>query len=150
MTEQQRLELILDAVNYCKHVKEKGMPASAYTKALREPIHFLWERRLGTKSQSAQFRSVKSQGINFGTDEIRYDHAIPFSFIQQKLLTAEHLTISDLKEILQRFIVVCIITKEEDQLLNSMGLTRKMPENWDGKNPLARYEAAKIELVNNA
>ncbi len=47
MNETARLDLIKDAIEYCKMVHSKGMPKSAWSKALREPIHFLWEIRNG-------------------------------------------------------------------------------------------------------
>ena len=57
MTDSKRLELIVEAVAYCQRVHSLGMPAACYTKALREPVHFLWERRAGSKISSAQYRS---------------------------------------------------------------------------------------------
>ncbi|WOK08789.1 hypothetical protein RT717_09090 [Imperialibacter roseus] len=146
MSEEARLELILESVNYCKRVEAMGMPASAYTKALREPIHFLWERRNGTKLQAAMYRSLKSIDLKFGSGQLIYDHAIPFNYVQKELLQSSELSISKLREILDRSIVICVITKEEDRLLRSLGLAKKMPEGWNGEDRLARYKAANIEV----
>ena len=40
MDEARRLDLIVEAVRYCQRVRDMGMPASSYSKALREPVHF--------------------------------------------------------------------------------------------------------------
>ena len=34
LSEAQRLDLICDAIRYCQRVRDKGMPNSAWTKAL--------------------------------------------------------------------------------------------------------------------
>ena len=42
---------------------------------------------------------------------------------------------------------VAMILREEDEILNSSGLRRKMPEGWEwGDDPFARYKAANIDL----
>ena len=61
MEEIQRLHLILEAVNYCKKVRDMGMPSAAYSKALREPIHYLWEIKDGPKVKVAKTLGLKMQ-----------------------------------------------------------------------------------------
>ena len=51
LSEARRLDLICEAIWYCQRVRDKGMPNLAWTKALREPIHFLWEKRGETSSR---------------------------------------------------------------------------------------------------
>jgi hypothetical protein len=51
---------------------------------------------------------------------------------------------------LQRFDVIVLITKEEENILSLKGYRDKMPDSWDGIDPLARYKAVGIELVLNA
>jgi len=127
----------MEAAKYCRSVKAKGMPASGYGKALREPIHFLWEKRNGTsKEAAAKYRSLNAIGLKFGQDELRYDHAIPFSYVMKEILEVEDLSLNVLQEILEEKIVVCLITKEEDKKLKKLGLNSKMPENWDGKDSM--------------
>ncbi|OJF68551.1 hypothetical protein BK026_06975 [Alteromonas sp. V450] len=74
MEEIQRLNLILEAVNYCKKVRDMGMPSAAYSKALREPIHFLWEVKDGPKFKVAKYWSQNAVGLVNGNNEIVYDH----------------------------------------------------------------------------
>ena len=68
MTEAQRLKLIAEAVRYCQRVRDLGMPSACYTKAVREPVYFLWTRRAGgRKEQLARYRSRGSVGFkSFG------------------------------------------------------------------------------------
>jgi hypothetical protein len=69
MDDARRLELILEAVRYCQRVKEMGMSPACYSKALREPVHFLWERRGGTKAKAPKYRSKAEKSIADGKGE---------------------------------------------------------------------------------
>jgi len=51
---------------------------------------------------------------------------------------------------LKKHCVVVLVTKEESDQLNKAKLGSKMPEGWNGTDPLARYAAAGIEVVPNA
>ena len=53
------------------------------------------------------------------------------------------------KEVLVRDLTVCIITSEEEALLNAARLGSRMPPNWDGRDPLARYHTVGIEVEPN-
>jgi len=149
MEDSKRLELLVEVVKYCQKVKAMGMPSSCYTKALREPVHYLWERRAGTKIQAAEFRSNNSVGLSFGKRELVYDHAIPFSYLQNELLGLKNITKTTVRNKLNKFGTICLITKDEDETLSKAGLGRRMPENWDGEDRLARYRAVKIKTVKN-
>jgi len=45
--------------------------------------------------------------------------------------------------------VLCsrLVTLEEDARLRAAGLRSTMPDDWDGENVWARYEAVGIELI---
>lgn len=149
MNEIKRLELITLAVQYCQKVKEKGMPSSCFSKALREPIHFLWETRNGPKYKVAQYRSKSAFAEISGNGKIIYDHSIPFRYLQDELLNLDDVNNKTVKELLDLYSTVCVITKDEDNLLSSRGLSRKMPNDWDNEDPLARYKAVGIEVEKN-
>jgi len=150
LSDENRLDLIMEAVFYCKKVKKLGMPVAAYSKSLREPIHFLWEIRNGQKYKIAKYRSRSSLTIGSGAGKLVYDHAIPFLYLQEKLLSSGEISRESLRETLDRYTVACIITKEEDKKLNALGLNRKMPKDWDQSDNLARYKYANIEIAPNA
>jgi hypothetical protein len=104
MDEPTRLKLIIEAVRYCQRVKETGMPTCCYTKALREPLYFLWERREGkTKESIPQYRSQEAVGLRFGDGDLVYDHAIPFRYFQSELLQLKDVTPEQVRKVLAKF-----------------------------------------------
>ena len=146
----QRLNLILEAVTYCQKVKALEMPARCYTKALREPVFFLWElRHTNKKIQAAKYRSSASLGVQVGGGGLIYDHAIPFVYLQRELLGLMVPTRESIHAILKRYGTACLITKDEDNRLNQAGLGRAMPTEWDGCDVLARYHFLQIEILSN-
>lgn len=149
MSESKRLELIAEAVRYCQRVSEMGMPSSAFSKALREPIHFLWERRAGSKTAAAQYRSRAAADLSPGDGKLVYDHAVPFIYLQRRLLALETVDESSILALLHQLNLVALITKDEDKILKSAGLNQSMPKDWDGSDPLARYRKIGIELIPN-
>ena len=147
MDDTLRLALILESVRYCQRVKGMGMPAAAYTKALREPIHFLWERRAGNKICVAKYRSRAALGMRFGNGDLIYDHAVPFCYLQEELLQLAAPNEEDVKSILNRHGTIVLITRAENARLNAAGYNRKMPSGKEWTYAFERYEALGIELV---
>ena len=125
------------------------MPASCYAKALREPIHFLWERRAGAKIRCAKFRSKAATGLRSGKGELVYDHAVPFRYLQDELLSLAPVTVQAVARVLDKFGTIVLITKAENARLDAAGYGYKMPQDWDEADPLARYRALDIELTEN-
>ncbi|WP_346837814.1 hypothetical protein [Microbulbifer sp. SAOS-129_SWC] len=149
MQDSERIALIIEAVKYCRHVMGLGMPRQCFSKALREPIHFLWEIRHGPKKKVAKYCSVNASQSNGGAGSLVYDHSIPFRYLQNHLLALGEINHDIVRSALEHFTGACLITKAEDQLLQRGGLAYKMPEDWDGADPLARYKAVGIEVVDN-
>jgi hypothetical protein len=150
LDDARRLDLILEAVRYCQRVRGMGMPASCYGKALREPVYFLWECRDGrSKERRPQYRSKASIGVRFGKGELVYDHAIPFRYLQEELLSLENPVLEQVADVLNRHAVVVLITKSENLTLTTSRLASRMPDGWDGADPFARYKAAGIEVMRN-
>ena len=149
MDEIERLQMIVEAVKYCQRVAAMGMPVAGYAKTLREAIYFVCTRRLGSKHKSARFRSSASVGRTWGRREIVYDHAIPFSYGLKALMELSEVTPETVRRILEKYDVAAIITADEDASLTAAGLRHKMPDRWDGMNPLARYQAVSINIVEN-
>jgi len=52
------------------------------------------------------------------------------------------------KILLEKYFHVILVTKDEHRRLNASGLRSKMPEDWDGENIWARYEAVDINRNN--
>jgi hypothetical protein len=115
MDESKRLELIAEAIRYCQRVRQLGMPPSCYTKALREPTFFLWEcRRERDKDRVARFRSTSSLGVQRGRGALRYDHAVPFRYLQDELLNLQNLAGKAVRAILDSYGIAVLITAEDE------------------------------------
>ena len=149
MDDAKRLQLIAEAVKYCQHVKRKGMPPSCYAKALREPVHFLWERRKGSKVCAAKFRSKAARGLTFGKGQLIYDHAVPFKYLQDELLRLSDVKTRSIRNLLKKFCVPVLIMNKENRRLNARGYRNRMPEDWNGLDRLARYRTVGIKIVKN-
>ena len=77
------------------------------------------------------------------------DHAIPFRYLQDELLHLADVTRASVRTVLNKHCVVVLVTREEHVRLKKAGLGSKMPEAWDGNDPLARYAAVGIAVVPN-
>ena len=69
-----------------------------------------------------------------------------FRSLSTSSLTTVDLTIESLEESLWRLFRVRLVTKAEDRRLVEAGLRFKMPEDWNGEDPWARYRAVEIKL----
>ena len=147
LSKTDKLELIAHAARYCKRVRNMGMPINCYAKALREPIFFLWEKKPGmNKYASTRFRSKSAKNIPNNAGGLIYDHAIPFRYTIERILSLESIDASSVLLCLKNNLVTCTLTRKENAILNSAGLAFKMPENWDGVDPLCRYKTVGIEV----
>ncbi len=54
-------------------------------------------------------------------------------------------TTPGVKQLLQDYFAVMLITKEEHEKLNASGMRATMPDDWDKKDVLARYRKLGIE-----
>ena len=76
-----------------------------------------------------------------------YEHSIPASLVRKRLLSRAPLSEKEVINILSLAGDVAMILREEDKILSSLGLARKMPPGWEwGDDTFARYKAANIEL----
>jgi hypothetical protein len=79
------------------------------------------------------------------TNVIR-DHAIPLSVMLDKIYSIRLHSTDELLGLVNTHSVTAEITSDEDKQLHECGINRCMPKNWDGKDVLARYQCAGIEL----
>jgi len=76
------------------------------------------------------------------------DHAIPVKVIIKMLMDKPSLSEKVIIEILRQFYVSVTVTKyEHTVLLKNLGLASKMPNDWNGIDPLARYKKAGIQVI---
>jgi hypothetical protein len=62
-----------------------------------------------------------------------------------KLMEKKPLTKQYILDTLTKYYMVAVISKDEHRLLNSKGLTSKMPDKWDFNDLWARYTAVGIK-----
>lgn len=74
------------------------------------------------------------------------EHAVPKSVVV-KMIDATGLDPVRIQHIIETYTVAYYIPKEEHARINRMGLRSKMPDGWDGIDPLARYRAAGLDLT---
>lgn len=73
------------------------------------------------------------------------EHSIPVASLYEILRKEENLNVDQTELILQRYYKLGVLTKSEDDLLNSKKLRSKMPKKWDQENVFARYDAIGIK-----
>lgn len=110
---------------------------------------------------------IYSQYVRYALDEFKYinlhisekakklkrkdvihEHVIPHAIVMKKLLSLDQPTTDEILLIIKNYYFLCLITKDEDELLTAAGLRSKMPQGWDeGKNSVfARYEKVGIKI----
>ena len=92
-------------------------------------------------------KAAKTWKAHRTTKDLRHDHIVPkrliISRLKKMLGTA---TPEKVKGVLEKWCMGAVITRDEDRTLTSLGLRSKMPDGWDRKNALARYQLASISL----
>jgi hypothetical protein len=74
------------------------------------------------------------------------EHIVPIS---EALRSTKHKvpSVEELVVAVKNSRLVAIITKEENALLDKAGLNKKMPDDWDERDPFARYAHVGIKLM---
>lgn len=73
-----------------------------------------------------------------------HEHAVPKSVLIKMLFEIKNPTPKSVEDILSRYCVAVVVTKDEDRLLSKAGLRSKMPADWDGSDLWARYRKVGI------
>lgn len=79
-------------------------------------------------------------------DVIR-DHVVPHIELMKKLFAIDKLSKDSVWEVIEKYYIICSITKEEDKRLNEADLKSKMPKDWceNEESLFARYEKVGIK-----
>lgn len=109
-------------------------------------------RRATTRILRATIRRIRprlvarSQSAESGDREI--DHAIPVHILCDRIMNTQDLDRTKLTGIVADWLVAVELTPQEHrQVLQEHGLASRMPNDWDGLDPLARYRVAGIQLL---
>ena len=142
--EEKRLQVIFSAVELAHGMREIGFPRTAYSKILRETIHFVWEIREMPKR--SKFRLRSKAAARLPVSELDYDHAIPMRVVIEMLLSSWP-DKKAVEQILMSQVRGVLITKKEHERLREEKLASRMPDDWDGKDWTARYKKLGIEVL---
>ena len=149
MNDTKRLELIVEAVRYCQHMSAMGVPASCYARLLRESVYYVWERRDGlSKERRPQFRSTRAVGLHIGKGALIYDHAIPLKLLQEESAPAARCDSSLGPPAAEQLPRRRAHHEGRRSPFEQGGLAGARCRTT-GRDPLARYKAVGIELVEN-
>jgi hypothetical protein len=89
---------------------------------------------------------ARSEAADMDNREI--DHAIPLHVLCSRVLSTPDLDRGKLETILDEWLVTVELTASEHRdVLRKSGLASRMPRDWDGADPLARYQAAGIRFL---
>ena len=140
-TEEQMLTCLRNAVLNAQAHQKAGDPTRIYSQYIRYALNQFDEQE--------GVRRVSRKASGKVRPEIVHDHSIPHKFILNKLLSIKNVTNKAVKEVVVKYYRLGVITKEENKILNKMGLRSEMPEGWDENNGsvYARYEIAGIKLT---
>ena len=144
-TLKQRLTCLQNAVQNAQKHRKAGDPKRMYSQYIRYALNEFdeqKERRFSSDALSLNPNRKKK------FPELVHDHMIPHAFVLNKLLSLKEPSHKALAKVINKYYQICVITKEEDQILNRQGLRSKMPESWNeipGDRD-ARYKIAGIRL----
>lgn len=96
------------------------------------------------KSETALQLISQHGSFNKAKKHLRIEHSKPMNLLIKELRIDP--TINKIHTVLESYHVT-IITREEDRLLTKAKLNSKMPLDWDGKDPYARYHAVGIVVI---
>jgi len=138
-TDEQKLDCIKRAISNAQEHMRANDPRSVYSQYVRYALHEVSDLNFYT--------SIEAKGLK--RKEVIHEHVVPHGLLLEKLLSLNSLTNENIMAVLQKYYVICKITKEEDKRLNSAGFRSKMPEGWaDNDSVFARYEKVGI-LIDN-
>lgn len=68
-----------------------------------------------------------------------HEHLVPRKVLIHKLFSEINPSEQTIFNILDKFCIGVVVTKDEDSALNNAGLRSAMPSGWSGKDPWERY-----------
>ena len=121
-------------------------PVSFGTKfAVLADVVWVWSEFHG-KLDGCPYWSMAARALRFERKKLMHEHVVPKRIVMEKLLGLAPATSDSVREVLDRYCIGVVVTREEDVRLTKLGLRSEMPDGWDGEDPWARYSKAGIVL----
>lgn len=135
-------------------VKVLNMDLTYGTKfAVLSEAFWVWSEFEG-KHNGCRFWSAAALDSKHDVKNLVHEHVVPRKEILSKFdlrpVPRKVATERSVRSIFSRLCIWCIVTKEEDKRLNSLGLKSRMPDGWGKRGNTdiwARYRKAKIKWV---
>lgn len=107
---------------------------------------WVWSEFNG-KHQGCKFWSEKALSSGLQNKHLIHEHLVPRKVLMNKLFSEVIPDKQNIFEFLDTYCVGVVVTKDEDNMLNKIGLRSEMPSDWDNKDPWARYKKVAIKVV---
>ena len=142
-----------DLISYLKRMRHASPEKRKWLWQHSDDLLWSWTKRYaGDKYLGQRFHSKSAQQImdivseNKWSKQLIHEHVVPRTILKQmfeKLVdTGALIDEQSIKHLMNKYCLAAIITVTEDTILTNAGLRQTMPEDWDNKDPWARYKAA--------
>jgi hypothetical protein len=146
------------SIAYLRAIKdwEKGqaeLKALTVSESLKLRMITAWWNDLHSRFRGISTKLTKSIGIKFISRlaQVAYpqeilndDHAVPLIYVHTKILECK--TVEEIEAVIRELVVAVRLTGTQHLFLNK-SFKMKMPPDWDGRDPLARYKAVGFEIL---
>lgn len=145
--EKNNLDYILFALKQMHAALSFEFTKNECRRNLYTALHQYWQHKeMNLHATSQKKRIPRSKSAKTTTGKTRVEHVVPLKVIVDLLLKIKQPTNRKVRNILKKFYRVCIVTVHEHQQLTDAGLRSKMPDDWDGADPFARYKVVGIDV----
>ena len=143
------LDFILFAVNQTIKALKFGFTLNECRRNLNTALHQYWQNKTMNRHSTSHRllikRSKNAITAENNLEKTEVEHAVPLKIIVDELLKLDPLTSKNIEKLLIKLYRVCIVSKSEHKKLSAAKLRSKMPDDWDRKDPYARYKKVGIE-----
>ena len=147
MSKPDNLDYILFAIKQAKKAEKYGFTRNECSRNLKTALHQYWQNKeMGQHSQSQRKNLPRSvEASERELKGLRLEHVVPQMWFLNKFIDMDRIDKEEIRELLENYFNVLLVTKDEDAKLTEAGLRSKMPDDWDGENPWARHDAVGIK-----
>ena len=144
---KENIDYIVFSIKQAIEAESFGFTRNECCRNLKTALHQYWQNKtLGLHGQSQKKNIPRSKAaIKKNIRECEVEHVVPLMYIVNMLMETTPINKKNIKNILDKYFHVLLVTKEEHNRLNASGLRSTMPKDWDGENIWARYDAVGIK-----
>ena len=145
---KDNLDYIVFSVKQAIEAESFGFTRNECCRNLKTALHQYWQNKTLGLHVNSQKKNIPRSTAALGKDtsECEVEHVVPQMYIVNILMDMTPISKNRINDILDKYFHVLLVTKEEHHRLNASGFRSKMPEDWDGENIWARYDAVGINL----